>query len=92
MVSPKVLPRPSLACPGLLDSAVRSSVCAAAQGGRRGNAKAPILREDQLLFKRGRLRKKKAVDESSLDPFNPEFGPDSWCQGQHAGTNKVCMG
>ena len=43
------------------------------QGGK--NPKQPVLREDQLL---GKLRKQKAASTTEVDPFAPEYSPDTW--------------
>ncbi|PSC73917.1 RNA-binding NOB1 [Micractinium conductrix] len=52
---------------------------------RGGRHRDLILREDQLLAKAHRLRKKKEKEE--LDPFAPEYGQDTWHQaaGLHYG-------
>ena len=51
------------------------------QGGRHRDL---ILREDQLLAKAHRLRKKK--EKAELDPFAPEYGEDTWHQVSSAAT------
>eukprot|EP00878_Enallax_costatus_P033656 GHUV01037198.1.p1 GENE.GHUV01037198.1~~GHUV01037198.1.p1 ORF type:complete len:119 (+),score=30.66 GHUV01037198.1:406-762(+) len=56
--------------------------CVTMQGGR--NSKDPVLREDVFLLKvkalGRRAAKKKATDadESSADPFAPEYSEDTW--------------
>jgi hypothetical protein len=62
------------------------------QGGRFNDV---ILREDQLLAKMHRLRKKKSAQEE-LDPFAPEYTDETWHQvSMHAGVHLLwvqCFG
>ena len=71
---------PLLAPPPLAATAENSAgscslFLATPQGGRHRDL---ILREDQLLAKAHRLRKKK--EKAELDPFAPEYGEDTWHQ------------
>ena len=53
---------------------MRAAALALLQGGRAHDV---ILREDQLLAKAHRLRKKKGGQEE-LDPFAPEYTDETW--------------